>query len=90
MLFYCLEIVSRKSRQFRNIFYQPIYFILNTTKAYCMLKILSLLWDNNNKEYSKDVILTGTQYSVENTDLSSKRRRRRLLSLDGGINKVGC
>ena len=46
--------------------------------------------NNNKEEYSKDVILTGTQYSVENTDLSSKRRRRRLLSLDGGINKVGC
>ncbi len=62
------------------------------TKQTCMgkLKPLSVNHNNNKEEYSKDVILTGTQYSVENTDLSSKRRRRRLLSLDGGINKVGC
>ena len=60
------------------------------TKQTCMGKLKPLSVNHNNKEYSKDVILTGTQYSVENIHLSSKRRRRRLLSLDGGINKVGC
>ena len=44
----------------------------------CKQKLIELK-DQRNKHYSKDVILTGTNYIVEDTSMMYRRRRRRLM-----------